>query len=93
MTKTEMIKAVWSRIPGVTQRQVSQFFEAYASVLREHAYDNGDPRVPLPDVGNFRVSARNRTDYINPRTGEPMKVPIKNKLTFKMFKGALGETE
>ena len=84
MTRSELIEAIATTIPGLTQndrqRAVEAMFREISSVL-----ERGD-RFELRGFGTFKVKHHDAKLGRNPRTGEPVEVEAKHHVRFKASK-------
>ena len=80
MTKQELIYCIANSTP-VTPKQVRIVVEkVLETITNELAQGNS---VRLIGFGTFEAKQVGEREVINPRTGEPMKVPAHNRPTFR----------
>lgn len=80
MTKLEFIDAI-AATSGLTKADSARAVEAFISVTTE-SLKKGD-KITLTGFGTFSVSKRAARDGRNPRTGEVVKIPARNSVSFK----------
>ena len=80
MTKLEFIDAIAAK-SGLTKADSSRAVESFISVVTE-TLKKGD-KITLTGFGTFGVSKRAARDGRNPRTGEVVKIPARNSVSFK----------
>lgn len=83
MKKKELIKEVGSHVT-TSQKEVKEILNlgfSFMSLALE-----GDGELDLPGFGKFKVKETKARVARNPRTGEKVNVPAKNKVTFKAAK-------
>jgi len=80
MKKVELIEAVAAKA-GITKADAGRAVDATIATITE-ALVKGD-KVPLVGFGTFAVSKRAAREGRNPQTGETVKIPARNAVTFK----------
>ena len=83
MTKTQTIAALAEKT-GLQKAQVSQFLEELASL----AYAEAKNGFTIPGIGKLVLVNRKERMGRNPATGEPIKIPAKTVLKFRIAKAA-----
>jgi DNA-binding protein HU-beta len=83
MTKTQTIAALAEKT-GLQKAQVSQFLEELASL----AYAEAKNGFAIPGIGKLVLVNRKERMGRNPATGEPIKIPAKTVLKFRIAKSA-----
>jgi len=85
LVKSEIIKELHKKHPGLNRSQVEAIVETFFSTILENL-EKGRP-VELRDFGRFSVKTiKARYNAINPRTLEIIYVPERKKVSFKMSK-------
>lgn len=87
MTRSELVKKISEKCPDFTRRQVEIMFDTVIETIKD-ALKRGE-RVDIRDFGNFTVKTRKPRIRRNPRTGEPLQVPMKRRVHFKVGKELL----
>jgi DNA-binding protein HU-beta len=83
MTKTQIIAALAESV-GIPKKQAAQ---ALASLV-DLAYKNAKNGFPIPGLGKLVLVQRKARTGINPQTKEPIKIPAKKVLKFRIAKQA-----
>ena len=80
MKKTEMMDALANET-GFTKADVQKVFEATFELIKSELAKG--EKVSIAGFGTFNVSKRNARTGRNPQTGETVKIPARNAVTFK----------
>ena len=80
MKKVELVEAV-AEATGLTKADATRAIDATFAAITG-ALKDGD-KVPLVGFGTFAVSKRAAREGRNPQTGEIVKIPARNAVTFK----------
>lgn len=80
MKKTEMMDALANET-GFTKADVQKVFEATFELFKDELAKGN--KVSVAGFGTFNVSKRNARTGRNPQTGETVKIPARNAVTFK----------
>ena len=80
MTKLEFIDAIAGKA-GLTKADSARALDAFMGAVTE-TLKKGD-KIALTGFGTFAVSKRAARDGRNPRTGEIVKIPARNSVSFK----------
>lgn len=83
MTKSEIINHLAEK-SGLPKKQVIELLEELAQLAYKEAH-NG---FPLPGLGKLVVVDRAARTGRNPKTGEPLQIPAKRALKFRLAKEA-----
>jgi DNA-binding protein HU-beta len=83
MTKSQIAEHLAEKV-GVTKKIASQFLEELASL----AYKEAKNVFTLPGIGKLRLANRKARMGRNPQTGEPIKIPAKRVVKFRLAKAA-----
>ena len=83
MTKSQVVAAL-AEAAGVTKKQASAMMDK----LVELAYQNAKVGFTLPGLGKLVVVKRKARMGINPQTKEPIKIPARTVLKFRIAKQA-----
>ena len=78
-TATQLAESV-----GITRKQATQFLEAQA----ELAYAQAQDQFVIPGIGKLVLVNRAARVGRNPATGQPMQIPAKRVLKFRVAKAA-----
>ena len=84
MTRSELIDALATKVPGLTQKDRQRAVEAIFRQI-SNALENGD-RFELRGFGSFEAKPLGARRARNPRTGEPLEVEAKRHVRFKASK-------
>jgi DNA-binding protein HU-beta len=83
MTQTQLVKELAGNL-GVNNKIAKQFVESYAAVAVRETKKNGV--FVIPGIGRLvRVERKARIGR-NPATGEPIKIPAKKVVKFRVAK-------
>ena len=80
MKKVELVEAV-AEAAGLTKTDAAKAVDATFAAITK-ALKKGD-RVPVVGFGTFGVAKRAAREGRNPRTGDTVKIPARNAVTFK----------
>ena len=80
MKKVELVEAV-AEAAGLTKTDATKAIDATFAAITK-ALKGGD-RVPIVGFGTFGVAKRAAREGRNPRTGDTVKIPARNAVTFK----------
>lgn len=80
MNKLELIDAIAAK-SGLTKADSTRALDAFMAAVSE-TLKKGD-KITLTGFGTFAVSKRAARDGRNPRTGEIVKIPARNSVSFK----------
>ena len=80
MKKVEVVEAV-AEMAGLTKTDAAKAVDATFAAITK-ALKKGD-RVPVVGFGTFGVAKRAAREGRNPRTGDTVKIPARNAVTFK----------
>lgn len=84
MNKQELVNAI-SDQTGLTKAKSSEALDAVIAAVKT-SLKKGD-KVSLPNFGTFAVSKQAAKMGRNPRDGSTIKIPARNRPTFKAGKG------
>lgn len=83
MTQTQLVRELAGNL-GVNNKIAKQFIESYAAVAVRETKKNG--MFVIPGIGRLvRVERKARIGR-NPATGEPIKIPAKKVVKFRVAK-------
>lgn len=82
MKKLELIKAITSKVDGVTQQQVGEVIDALGEVVVEAVRDKEDS-VTLTNLGTFKCKKVKAHSGHNPLTGKTISIPATKGIQFK----------
>lgn len=85
MNKADLVRIVSNVVgtQGEAKNAVTQIFEEMGKALKE------GNKVVVQGFGSFHVVMRKSKPARNPRTGEPVMIPPRRRVKFKMAKGML----
>jgi len=83
MNKSELTAAL-ARRTGLSKVDAGKTVDAVTEIIGE-SLEAGD-KVMLPGFGTFESRQRNARDGVNPATGEPLHIPAKRVVHFKVGK-------
>lgn len=81
MTKAQLVAHLAEKL-GLTKKQVTEFFDELAAV----AYKEAKKGFTLPGFGKLVLVKRKARTGRNPATGEPIKIPAKTVVKFRVAK-------
>jgi DNA-binding protein HU-beta len=82
MTKSAVVSALADKC-ALTKKQVTSFMEEFQSLAVKEAKKNG---FIVPGFGKLVLSNRKARMGRNPQTGEPIKIPAKRVVRFRVAK-------
>ena len=85
MTKTQLVRTLAEKIE-ITNKQAAAFLENLAEVAIKETKKNG--LFVVPGLGRLVKSNRKARTGRNPQTGEPIKIPAKTVVKFRVAKAA-----
>ena len=80
MTKTALIEAIAAEV-DVSKRLAGDLVNAFVKNVMNSVKKEGEVRIM--GFGTFKKSKRNARTGVNPATGEKIKIPAMNVVTFK----------
>ena len=80
MKKSEMMEALASTT-GLSKSDVEKVFSATFDLFKDELVKGN--KVSVAGFGVFKISERAARDGRNPQTGEAVKIPARNAVTFK----------
>jgi DNA-binding protein HU-beta len=85
MNKADLVRLVSNVVgtQGEAKNAVTKIFEEMGKSLKE------GNKVVVQGFGSFHVVMRKSKPARNPRTGEPVMIPPRRRIKFKMAKGLL----
>jgi DNA-binding protein HU-beta len=83
MTKSAVAAALAEKV-GISKKQTVQFLEELAKL----AYKEAKNSFTLPGLGKLVLRNRKARMGINPKTREPIKIPAKRVVRFRVAKAA-----
>ncbi|MCZ6801098.1 MAG: HU family DNA-binding protein [Nitrospirae bacterium] len=83
MTKSQIADHLAGKV-GVTKKTAVQFLDDLATL----AYKEAKNAFTLPGIGKLVLSHRKARIGRNPQTGEPIKIPAKKVVKFRVAKAA-----
>ena len=84
LTQSQIIEKLASVDESLTKKQI----KALLGSIAELAYANAKDGFTIPGLGKLVVVNRAARTGRNPKTGEPMKIPAKTVLKFRVAKAA-----
>ncbi|QQS41121.1 MAG: HU family DNA-binding protein [Acidobacteriota bacterium] len=83
MTQTEIIGALADKT-GMTKAQAKDFFNEMAELAKKEVKKNGE--FTIPGFGKLVKAHRKAREGRNPATGQPIKIPAKTTVKFRVGK-------
>lgn len=83
MTQTEIIGALAEKT-GLTKAQAKEFFNEMFDLATSEVKSNGE--FTIPGFGKLVKAHRKAREGRNPATGEPIKIPAKTTVKFRVGK-------
>ena len=83
MTQTEIINQLADKT-GVKKADAKEFFNALSNLAASEVKKNGE--FTLPGFGKLVKAKRKAREGRNPATGEPIKIPAKTTVKFRLGK-------
>jgi DNA-binding protein HU-beta len=83
MTKSQVADHLAGKA-GITKKSASEILEELASL----AYKEAKNVFTLPGIGKLKLANRKARMGRNPQTGEPIKIPAKRVVKFRVAKAA-----
>lgn len=83
MTKTQLINHL-AEVSELPKKKVTELMDALMAVAHKEA--KKDHGFTLPGLGKLVVTRRSARTGRNPQTGEPIKIPAKKALKFRIAK-------
>ena len=85
MNKQEIIANI-AETHGITKIVAKQIFDQIFDDMVSSMMSSSDGKFKIPGFGSFRIDERASRIGRNPRNGDPMKIPSKNVMKFKISK-------
>ncbi len=83
MTQTEIIGALADKT-GMTKAQAKEFFNEMAELAKSEVRTNGE--FTIPGFGKLVKAHRKAREGRNPATGQPIRIPAKTTVKFRVGK-------
>lgn len=83
MTQTEIVNSL-AEGSGLKKTEVKSFFDALAVLATDEVKKNGE--FTLPGFGKLVKATRKAREGRNPATGDPIKIPAKTTVKFRLGK-------
>jgi DNA-binding protein HU-beta len=83
MTQTEIVGALAEKT-GLTKAQTKDFFSAMSDLATKEVKKNGE--FTIPGFGKLVKAHRKAREGRNPATGQPIKIPAKTTVKFRVGK-------
>jgi DNA-binding protein HU-beta len=83
MTQTEIVRHMAATI-GLTRNQTKDFFNTFATLAMKEVKKSGE--FIVPGFGKLVKAHREARTGRNPATGEPLKIPAKTVVKFRIGK-------
>jgi len=84
MTKSEMVKKLAETWGGIPNRQADTYLKDLVEFISKTV--KKDKVLKIPDLGTFRLRQMKARIGRNPQTGEPIKIPAKRVVKFRLAK-------
>lgn len=85
MSKTQLTTAL-AEATGTTKKVAAEFLDALSSIAYREAKRNGE--FTVPGIGKLVKQNRKARMGRNPATGQPIKIPAKTVVKFRVAKAA-----
>ncbi len=83
LTKAQIVQKLSEKM-GMTKKDTNQFFDELSAL----AYKEAKNGFTLPGLGKLVLVSRKARKGRNPQTGEPIKIPAKKVVKFRVAKAA-----
>lgn len=83
LTQTEIVNSLADKT-GMKKSEVKGFFDALAGLAAAEVKKNGE--FTLPGFGKLVKATRKEREGRNPATGDPIKIPAKTTVKFRLGK-------
>lgn len=83
LTQTEIVNSLADKT-GMKKAEVKNFFDALAGLAASEVKKNGE--FTLPGFGKLVKATRKEREGRNPATGDPIKIPAKTTVKFRLGK-------
>ena len=83
LTQTEIVNSLADKT-GLKKTEVKSFFDALAGLATSEVKSNGE--FTLPGFGKLVKATRKAREGRNPATGDPIKIPAKTTVKFRLGK-------
>jgi DNA-binding protein HU-beta len=83
LTQTEIVNSL-AESTGLKKTEVKSFFDALAGLATSEVKSNGE--FTLPGFGKLVKATRKAREGRNPATGNPIKIPAKTTVKFRLGK-------
>lgn len=83
LTQTEIVNSLADKT-GMKKSEVKGFFDALAGLAASEVKKNGE--FTLPGFGKLVKATRKEREGRNPATGDPIKIPAKTTVKFRLGK-------
>ena len=83
MTQTEIVNSL-AEGSGLKKTEVKSFFDALSALATDEVKKNGE--FTLPGFGKLVKATRKAREGRNPATGNPIKIPAKTTVKFRLGK-------
>ena len=84
MTKAEMVEKLAETWGGISNRQAADNLDSLVEFITKTV--KKDKGLRIPNLGTFALRSVKRRKARNPRTGEEITIPARNKVAFKPAK-------
>ena len=83
LTQTEIVNSLAEKT-GMKKTDVKNFFDALAGLAQAEVKQNGE--FTIPGFGKLVKATRKEREGRNPATGDPIKIPAKTTVKFRLGK-------
>ena len=84
MTKAEMVEKLAETWGGISNRQAADNLDSFVEFITKTV--KKDKGLRIPNLGTFQLRSVKKRKARNPRTGETIDIPARNKVAFKPAK-------
>ena len=85
MQKSDLVEKI-AKENGLSMSSAKQIVDLVFQTLRRSIIESQDERYTLPGIGHLVISKTNARQARNPKTGEPVTIPPRRKITFRASK-------
>ena len=86
MTKADIVENVYEKVGGFSKKEAAEIVETVFNVVKE-TLERGE-KIKISGFGNFVLRDKRKRQGRNPQTGEPIKIPAKRVVKFRVAKMA-----
>lgn len=80
LKKEELIKEL-AKKAALTTNEATRALDSFEQVIKEEVLDCGE--IQIPNIGKFKLKTLSEKQGRNPKTGESISIPERNRVAFK----------